>query len=132
STPPTGSPSASAAPIAPSPAGCAAASSEETAAAAASPAANAASDRSTTSPGGATRAPRTPTTSSGWGCRMNPDYPARVSWRRAPCGMAVNVRECDREQLYLMPPSVLEWLPEDHLVFFVLDVVAELDMGAFY
>lgn len=46
--------------------------------------------------------------------------------------MAVNVRDCDREQLYLMPPSVREWLPEDHLAFFVLDVVAELDLGSFY
>ena len=32
----------------------------------------------------------------------------------------------------LMPPSVREWLPEDHLAFFVLDVVAELDLSAFY
>ncbi|GFM20042.1 Transposase [Mycobacterium sp. PO1] len=31
-----------------------------------------------------------------------------------------------------MPPSVREWLPEDHLAFFVLDVVAELDLSAFY
>jgi transposase len=46
--------------------------------------------------------------------------------------MAVNVRSGDREQLYLMPPSVTEWLPEGHLAFFVLDVVAELDLAAFY
>ena len=32
----------------------------------------------------------------------------------------------------LMPPSVREWLPEDHLAFFVLDVVAELDLAGFY
>ena len=32
----------------------------------------------------------------------------------------------------MMPPSVREWLPEDHLAFFVLDVVAELDLSAFY
>jgi len=31
-----------------------------------------------------------------------------------------------------MPPSVREWLPEDHLAFFVLDVVAELDLDSFY
>ncbi len=31
-----------------------------------------------------------------------------------------------------MPPSVKEWLPEDHLAFFVLDVVVELDLAAFY
>jgi len=38
----------------------------------------------------------------------------------------------DVDQLMLMPPSVREWLPEDHLAFFVLDVVAELDLSAFY
>ena len=32
----------------------------------------------------------------------------------------------------MLPPSVREWLPEDHLAFFVLDVVAELDLSAFY
>lgn len=31
-----------------------------------------------------------------------------------------------------MPPSVRDWLPEDHLAFFVIDMVAELDLGAFY
>ena len=46
--------------------------------------------------------------------------------------MAVNVRGADREQLFLMPPSVTDWLPEDHLSWFVLDVVAELDLAAFY
>lgn len=46
--------------------------------------------------------------------------------------MAVNVRGVDREQLYLMPPSVTDWLPEDHLAWFVLDVVSELDLAAFY
>jgi transposase len=32
----------------------------------------------------------------------------------------------------MLPPSVREWLPEDHLAFFVLDVVSELDVSAFY
>ena len=30
-----------------------------------------------------------------------------------------------------MPPSVRDWLSDDHLAFFVLDVVAELDVGPF-
>ncbi|MDP1921176.1 MAG: IS1182 family transposase [Myxococcales bacterium] len=34
------------------------------------------------------------------------------------------------EQAYLLPPSPLEWLPEGHLAFFVLEVVRELDLGA--
>lgn len=44
----------------------------------------------------------------------------------------MNVRAGDVDQLMMMPPSVREWLPEDHLAFFVLDVVAELDLCAFY
>ncbi len=32
-------------------------------------------------------------------------------------------------QSYLLPPSPGEWLPEGHLVYFVLDLVAELDLG---
>jgi transposase len=39
---------------------------------------------------------------------------------------------CGREQVFLMPPSLLEWVPEDHLVWTVLDAVAEMDLGAFY
>jgi transposase len=45
--------------------------------------------------------------------------------------MAVNVRSADLDQLLLMPPSVRDWLPEEHLAFFVIDVVAELDVDPF-
>jgi transposase len=45
--------------------------------------------------------------------------------------VAYNFVACDREQLMLMPPSMADWLPEDHLAWFVLDVVAELDVSAF-
>ena len=31
-----------------------------------------------------------------------------------------------------MPPSVRDWLPEDHLAWFILDTVEELDLSAFY
>ena len=33
------------------------------------------------------------------------------------------------EQSYLLPPSPLEWLPEGHLAYFVLDTVRDLDLG---
>jgi transposase len=46
--------------------------------------------------------------------------------------MSVNVRAGDVDQLMMMPPSVREWLPEDHLAFFVMDIVAELDLDGFY
>jgi transposase len=39
---------------------------------------------------------------------------------------------CDREQSFLMPPDVREWLPEGHLAWFVLDAVAQMDLDAFY
>jgi transposase len=32
----------------------------------------------------------------------------------------------------LLPPSLLEWLPEDHLAWFVLDAVDEINLSAFY
>jgi transposase len=43
-----------------------------------------------------------------------------------------NFVECDGEQVFLMPPSLREWLPEDHLAWFVLDAVAEMDLDRFY
>src|SRR3954452_24682085 len=38
----------------------------------------------------------------------------------------------DREQVFLMPPSVREWVPEGHLVWTVLDAVGELDLSGIY
>jgi transposase len=46
--------------------------------------------------------------------------------------VAPNFLLCDRDQELLLPPSLREWLPEDHLAWFVLDAVDELDLGAFY
>src|SRR5215469_10436781 len=47
-------------------------------------------------------------------------------------GVGYNFVAGDRDQLMLLPPSVADWLPEDHLAWFVLDVVAELDLSAFH
>ena len=46
--------------------------------------------------------------------------------------MAQNFIACDREQSFLLPPDVREWLPEDHLAWFVIDVVGVIDTSAFY
>jgi transposase len=35
-------------------------------------------------------------------------------------------------QDYLLPPSVREWLPQDHLAHFISDTVDQLDLSAFY
>lgn len=36
----------------------------------------------------------------------------------------------DRDTAYLLPPSVNEWLPADHLARFVVEVIEQLDLGA--
>jgi transposase len=46
--------------------------------------------------------------------------------------MGQNFIGCDREQELLLPPSLREWLPEDHLAWFVIDAVGELDLAGFY
>ena len=46
--------------------------------------------------------------------------------------MPQNFLGCDREQALLLPPSLREWLGDDHLAWLVLDVVGEIDLGEFY
>ena len=46
--------------------------------------------------------------------------------------MAQNFLACDRDQELLLPPSLREWLPEEHFAWFVIDAVAELDLTAFF
>jgi transposase len=36
--------------------------------------------------------------------------------------------EADRETLYLLPPSLQDWLPEKHLARFVVEIVDQLDL----
>ena len=38
----------------------------------------------------------------------------------------------DREQSFLLPPSLRDWLPADHLAWCVIEAVAEMDLSAFY
>ena len=46
--------------------------------------------------------------------------------------MPQNFLSREREQVLLMPPSLRDWWPEDHLAWFILACVEELDLGAFY
>src|SRR5438270_6194308 len=39
---------------------------------------------------------------------------------------------CDRDQSFLMPPDLREWLPEGHLAWFVIDTVAAMNLDPFY
>lgn len=45
--------------------------------------------------------------------------------------MAYHYKAPQRRQLFLLPPSIDDWLPENHLVWFLLDVVSMVDTSAF-
>lgn len=46
--------------------------------------------------------------------------------------MAKRYRPVVREQEFLLPPSVIDWLPEDHLVWFVIEAVQRMNTTAFH
>jgi transposase len=46
--------------------------------------------------------------------------------------MPQNFLPCDRDQPLLLPPDLRDWLPEDHLAWFVIESVEALDLSAFY
>jgi transposase len=46
--------------------------------------------------------------------------------------MAYNFLGCDRDQPFLLPPDLRDWLPEGHLAWFVLDLADQLDLTPFY
>jgi hypothetical protein len=64
------------------------------------------------------------------GCRANVLLSGVFRAKRIP-GMAWNFLVCDREQPFLSPPDVREWLPEDHLAWSVIDAVGVMDTSRF-
>ncbi len=46
--------------------------------------------------------------------------------------MSYNLIECNRDQMYLMPVSLQEWLPDGHLAWFILEAVEVIDLSRFY
>jgi transposase len=46
--------------------------------------------------------------------------------------VAKGYRPVERDQEFLLPPNMTDWLPEGHLAWFVIDAVAELDTSAFH
>jgi transposase len=41
-------------------------------------------------------------------------------------------RDCSHDQPFLLPPSLQDWLPENHLARFIADVMNELDLSSIY
>jgi hypothetical protein len=61
-----------------------------------------------------------------------------LAWRRdqaAACdedlAVGFNFIAADRGQVFLLPADMRDWLPADHLVWFVIDVVDQLDLSRF-
>lgn len=46
--------------------------------------------------------------------------------------MAYNYTECNRDQMFLLPPNMKDWLPEDHLAWFLIDVISQMDLSVFH
>jgi transposase len=46
--------------------------------------------------------------------------------------MPQNFLPCDRDQPLLLPPDLRDWLPDDHLAWFVIESVEALDLSAFH
>jgi transposase len=46
--------------------------------------------------------------------------------------MVYNFLRSDRDQPFLLPPDLRDWLPQGHLAWFILDVVDQLDLTVFY
>ena len=46
--------------------------------------------------------------------------------------MAQNFLTCDREQSFLLPTDLRDWLPQDHLAWFVIDAAGVMDLSGFY
>ena len=46
--------------------------------------------------------------------------------------MGYNFLPCNRNQAYLLPPSLADWLPESHLAWFVLEAIEQIDLEPFY
>jgi transposase len=44
--------------------------------------------------------------------------------------MPDHFKPLDRDTLFLLPPSVQDWLPQDHLARYVVDLVGKLDLAA--
>ena len=46
--------------------------------------------------------------------------------------MSTTFRPYQPDQLFLLPPSPKDWLPEDHLFYFISETVDRLDLSVFY
>jgi transposase len=46
--------------------------------------------------------------------------------------MSQNFLRCDRDRSLLLPPDLRDWLAEDHLAWFVIEAIEQLELEPFY
>ena len=46
--------------------------------------------------------------------------------------MSYNIIECNRDQRFLMPPDMKDWVPDGDLAWFVIDTVEKMGLSSFY
>jgi len=46
--------------------------------------------------------------------------------------MRKTFKEYNQNEQYLFPPSLHDWLPEDHLAYFISEIVEEMDLSEIY
>jgi len=63
---------------------------------------------------------------------MSQTFPGKMFCRHYRGFVSKNFRTCDLEQVFLLPPSLQDWLPENHLARFVAKVVNGLDLSKIY
>jgi transposase len=71
-----------------------------------------------------------PATASARGCRIKRVCPAGLN--QLTSGMPQNFIESSRDQAFLLPPSLRDWLPGDHLAWFVIEAVDQIELSAFF
>jgi transposase len=55
-----------------------------------------------------------------------------AAWGSEDWVVANSYRPVDRGQAFLLPPDMADWLPEDHLAWFLIEVVDEMDTSVFH
>src|SRR4051812_15320432 len=71
--------------------------------------------------------PRTPV------CNIiSPEFIYRRSCGRRMGMAGYNFIRPNRDQLFLLPPALQDWLPPDDLAYFLLDAVDQFDLTTFY
>jgi transposase len=78
---------------------------------------------------GLTLTPQQPESGTAAGWAAGPGSRASRSRR---IGHGYNFLASDRDQAFLLPPDLRDWLPEGHLAWFILDVIDQLDLAPFY